>query len=277
MGLQFQDELAGGIVLVRPALRSPDFVTGVSGWSINIDGSAEFNDVIIRGGVTIGGDSFYYDGAPAAGNLIASIAADPGNDPFGNAYLAGVTVYDPTTGTHIRISSDLTARQEFQPPDTVGADYAPGFVKTTVGAGSRPGLELISPADTTKGFQSSIDLFGSGPGAAAWDTSILMSAERVDVSDDLTVGDSLTAGNMRWGTAQTAAPGAGGGTTTVTVTFTDATPATPRVVCFPVSTVDPGTVTIRGVVDNVSSTGFDIRCYRSTNSATNWAYIAISD
>jgi hypothetical protein len=46
--MQFQDDLAGGVVLIRPALQSPDFVSGTSGWQISIDGSAEFNDVVIR-------------------------------------------------------------------------------------------------------------------------------------------------------------------------------------------------------------------------------------
>lgn len=47
--MQFQDELAAGVVLVRPALQSPDYVTGVSGWAVKIDGSAEFSDVVLRG------------------------------------------------------------------------------------------------------------------------------------------------------------------------------------------------------------------------------------
>lgn len=40
------------------------------------------------------GEILAYDGTPAAGNLIASIAARPGTDSFGNAYLAGTTQYD---------------------------------------------------------------------------------------------------------------------------------------------------------------------------------------
>ncbi|MFE4727856.1 hypothetical protein, partial [Microbacterium sp. NPDC056736] len=47
--MQFQDELAGGIVLIRPALQSPDFQPGTSGWCVRIDGSAEFNDITVRG------------------------------------------------------------------------------------------------------------------------------------------------------------------------------------------------------------------------------------
>lgn len=46
--MQFQDPIAAGTVLVRPALQSPDYETGVSGWAVKIDGTAEFSDLTIR-------------------------------------------------------------------------------------------------------------------------------------------------------------------------------------------------------------------------------------
>jgi hypothetical protein len=46
--MQFQDDVVGGTVLVRPAIQSPDYVAGKSGWTINADGTAEFNNVTIR-------------------------------------------------------------------------------------------------------------------------------------------------------------------------------------------------------------------------------------
>ena len=45
----FQDPVVGGVVLRRPAIASPDYQAGVEGWSVNQDGSAEFNNLIIRG------------------------------------------------------------------------------------------------------------------------------------------------------------------------------------------------------------------------------------
>lgn len=42
--------VGGGGGLVYPSIHSPDFVHGVSGWSIDKDGSAEFQDVIIPAG-----------------------------------------------------------------------------------------------------------------------------------------------------------------------------------------------------------------------------------
>lgn len=41
--------IGGGGVLVYPSIHSPDYVPGQSGWAIFKDGSAEFNNMIIRG------------------------------------------------------------------------------------------------------------------------------------------------------------------------------------------------------------------------------------
>lgn len=54
----------GGGALVRPRIKSPDYVTGVSGWTVNQDGTAEFQDATIRGSLALGGTS------PAAREVI---------------------------------------------------------------------------------------------------------------------------------------------------------------------------------------------------------------
>ena len=48
--MSFSNPVVGGLFgeLIRAAIRSPNYVTGVSGWTINRDGSAEFNNVTIR-------------------------------------------------------------------------------------------------------------------------------------------------------------------------------------------------------------------------------------
>lgn len=104
--MQFQDDLAAGVTLVRPALQSPDYDPGVAGWAIKIDGSAEFNDVTIRGGTVVSGTALYYDGAPAAGNLFLSIAAAAGADTFGNAYDAGLTM-GKSSVRQVRLTYDI--------------------------------------------------------------------------------------------------------------------------------------------------------------------------
>lgn len=42
----------GGGALIRPVFKSPDFLTGVRGWAIYRDGSAEFNNITARGNIT---------------------------------------------------------------------------------------------------------------------------------------------------------------------------------------------------------------------------------
>lgn len=91
--MTFGNSILGGINLIRAAIRSPNFVTGVSGWTINQDGSAEFNNITIRGGTTIGGDGLYYAGTPALGNLIFSISDTGGTDTLGNVYGPGFIAY----------------------------------------------------------------------------------------------------------------------------------------------------------------------------------------
>jgi hypothetical protein len=97
--MQFNDDLAAGVVLVRPALQSPDYDPGVAGWMVSIEGNAEFNDLTLRGtflGTNFVLDSsglFLYSGTPANGNLIANITAAAGVDEFGNTYLAGIVSY----------------------------------------------------------------------------------------------------------------------------------------------------------------------------------------
>jgi len=54
--MAFNNPIVGGTTLIREAIKSPNYVPGVSGWSINKDGSAEFNDVTIRGSLIVDGD-----------------------------------------------------------------------------------------------------------------------------------------------------------------------------------------------------------------------------
>lgn len=91
--MTFSNPIVGGTTLIRPAIHSPDYDPGVSGWTINKDGSAEFNNVVIRGGTVVSGIALYYDGTPTAGNLVASISVDGGVDSFGNTYLGGIVTY----------------------------------------------------------------------------------------------------------------------------------------------------------------------------------------
>lgn len=192
--MQFQDDLAAGVTLVRPALQSPDYVTGVSGWAVKIDGSAEFNNITIRGGTTVGGRALYYNGTPALGNLLLSISATAGTDAFGNTVVQGLGIYS-TEGVIQAVDSSITvsgdngsavniltgsassqATIDLIPRDTVGASWLSASLYTVLGASDRPMLVLSSPAEDSNTQSSSIDLYGGGPTTS--DTAILFSADR---------------------------------------------------------------------------------------------------
>lgn len=95
----FENPVVGGTSLRIPAIQSPNYSPGVSGWIVRITGDAEFNNLTIRGQfngtdfIMNAAGLFIYSGTPAAGNLSASIAPVGGTDSFGNSYVAGVATY----------------------------------------------------------------------------------------------------------------------------------------------------------------------------------------
>jgi hypothetical protein len=93
----FSNPLVGGSGgLVYPSIHSPGFIPGSVGWSINKDGTAEFNNGIFRGDITNGG-IFTYNGTPALGNKPVFSITRPGvtADRFGNPVIANaVTTYN---------------------------------------------------------------------------------------------------------------------------------------------------------------------------------------
>jgi hypothetical protein len=102
----FADSVLGGAQkLIRKAIQSPNYVAGTTGWTINKDGTVEFNNGTFRGTVTAGtfqgtnfvinsAGAFFYSGTPAAGNLVVAIASTAGTDPYGNGYGVGITLLD---------------------------------------------------------------------------------------------------------------------------------------------------------------------------------------
>jgi hypothetical protein len=131
MALKPDNPVVGGTVLRRAAIQSPGFVSGSTGWSINQDGSAEFNNVTIRNGQVVSGTALYYSGTglPAANTLVASISAAGGTDSAGNVYLAGFATYGKTGITYY-------AQQQLAKADSAGTF---GAVTTVYTATSQAG------------------------------------------------------------------------------------------------------------------------------------------
>lgn len=93
--------IGGAATLIRAAMQSANFLTGVAGWQVTKTGNAEFNNLTIRGTflgtnfIFSSAGLFLYSGTPAAGNLIFSITpAATTADSFGNTVPnAGGTSY----------------------------------------------------------------------------------------------------------------------------------------------------------------------------------------
>jgi hypothetical protein len=111
--MEFGNPILGLETLIRTAIRSKNFLTGISGWRIAADGSAEFNNLTIRGQfngtnfILNSAGAFFYNGTPATGNLIAAIAAVAGTDAFGNAY-NGVFNVGNQQAAHFGVDSNGT-------------------------------------------------------------------------------------------------------------------------------------------------------------------------
>lgn len=87
--MPFSSPIAGGGGnLIRPVFKSPDFLTGVRGWAIFRDGSAEFNNVAVRGQLTVrNGDSELYVGPGDPPQADVLMLINPDVDSYDGAAL----------------------------------------------------------------------------------------------------------------------------------------------------------------------------------------------
>jgi len=121
MGTPFPNQVVGaGGALVVPVVRSPNFsIADQTGWAIFSNGDAYFFNVTADGAVTSntviidgpGNGVFVYNGLPAEGNLIVSVANSSGYDDWDNAYSGpGISLSVPgSTPNSIQIRPDLGA------------------------------------------------------------------------------------------------------------------------------------------------------------------------
>lgn len=134
--------VGGGGALEYPSVHSPDYVPGVTGWYIGKDGSAEFNNLDIRG--TFHGNdfeintsgAFFYSGAAGPGTLLVSIAAVAGYDPYGNYYRQGFSCFNPGTSEEVNINDGFTSLY-----DSAGNNWGLGPLLI----GGLPYLEIFTP------------------------------------------------------------------------------------------------------------------------------------
>jgi hypothetical protein len=108
-GVGFPDAFAGdqGTMLIS-ALKSLNFVSGVSGWQITKEGQAQFNEltlIVQSSGAAI----LIYANEAEFGTLIGSWAGTAGTDQFGNSYPSGISASQGTfTGLGI-VNSEIVS------------------------------------------------------------------------------------------------------------------------------------------------------------------------
>jgi hypothetical protein len=122
--------VGNGGVLIRPAIHSPNYVPGVSGWSINKDGTAQFSQLTTIGSGFVANNQgqFFYAGTPALGNLIAAITGTnaTGVDTYGNVYTpGGLCIIGNPLATSL-----FTVMDQSTPPNTIAGIASDGSFST---------------------------------------------------------------------------------------------------------------------------------------------------
>lgn len=194
--------------LVVTAIQSPGYAAGASGWSINKDGSAEFNNGTFRGTVTGGvfegadfvinqSGAFFYSGAPAAGNLLASVATAAGTDEYGNAYLDGYNVYDGNAHIQVHVNDtvgapavELVTGVPFEYAHAALYSFAPGS-----GADQNITTWLAGPAASSDKTPAGITLQSNNEGGTSYP------------SVDFVIGTAVTGQVTSTGLAHEPVPG----------------------------------------------------------------------
>lgn len=309
--MQFQDELAAGVVLVRPALQSPDYQPGLAGWAVKIDGSAEFSDIVIRGGGT---QDPVVVGNPNSPQVIIRTSAGnglivfPTNRPVeqlastvGSAVIDaglpqeraelqinGPTVTGANGGVRLVLQSqpqNNTNISRFAVQNRAGTEVYFTVDQTECHITGRV-LESEQSTATATAYAANVtgDAFdrvriltsGSiswGSGAAARDVTLSRSGVRT-----LAVTGALTAENWQSGSVNIMPTVADQWTANAAVVFPTAFASVP-VVMITCTTNGPGvgtTTQLEMCVTNTTTTGCNIRIRRGnlTNTTISWLAVA---
>jgi hypothetical protein len=144
--------VGGGGGLIRNWIQSPDFVTGVSGWQIARDGTAEFNDVLVRGTLEVN-------------NGNSQLRIIPGSSPANSVYI----YMNPDTTQYVdgRIfvdpGSSSQGRLWFESPTISGEDSCILTMSSEVSGNASPAMFTNAETLTTNGrVVANAFVFGSG-------------------------------------------------------------------------------------------------------------------
>lgn len=144
----FSDAIVGGVgKLIRSFVQSPNYVAGLTGWSINKDGSTEFNQGLFRGSINIKNAGVNVAELGTNGLIIY----DATGAVIARLDDRGITVVDPSTGASVTLDPTSGAYIDLAPKPTLpapGIAYWNGSVEAFGNGGPdyRPGLGITSPA-----------------------------------------------------------------------------------------------------------------------------------
>jgi len=132
--MPFRNPIIGGrSILIREAIKSPNYVPGVAGWTINRDGSAEFSNVTIRG---------------------ATITAEEIDmrldNPFTEAMFVAV-LNDPNARWRLRADGHMEWGNGTDPRDTQFERVSPGVMLLSNSLQLLGGLEVNEGANARMG------------------------------------------------------------------------------------------------------------------------------
>lgn len=214
----FSNSIIGGAAaLIRAAIRSPNFVTGSGGWQISKDGSAEFNNITIRG--TFNGTDFilnatglfFYSGTPAAGTLIMSIVPGTGsvNDPFGTGCPPGVTVGKNTSPQVEMLTAGTSGVLRFL-MNNAGFTNPQIFANTP--GGTFASFVMGGPANAIAGHTDAVGvLLNSSDGGSS--ANLEITYDDANGTGHVTAFSDFSGFNIVAGTIDAVAPGTGTGPT----------------------------------------------------------------
>lgn len=249
--MPFTNPIVAGSSLVRESIQSPNYATGVAGWSINRDGTAEFSDVVIRGTVEVG-----------ASNTDGHIYIGPSsNDPV----LSSVTTSDTGMVMYALPNAGVA--------DTVLGDVDGGYIATrtlSYDSGGFPSLAARAWQFFVEGVTGAVNVL-VGTGVTEWRNN----ASTVVIANNQTIGGTLfvtgtarvnngrrvvsspsatSAGQVHWNLATVTTNAGGIGTITHGAGFTP----TLAIVCQ-AGSASSATVVSQVIMSSLTSTTFQVR------------------
>jgi hypothetical protein len=183
----FSDPIVGGMsVLIRDAIRSRNYVAGVSGWSINQDGTAEFSDIVIRGAGEFGPNPGQHIELTATGEILIY---DASNQLVMQLDGSGLLVQDIATGAAalLTLAAGVTILA-LTPPAVPGYTFGPAFVYGDSDPSGDAWMRLESP-QIDGGRVAQVTIWGENlTNPTDPETQIRLTADRVTMGSGFALG-----------------------------------------------------------------------------------------